>query len=227
MEDPQTNYQYGSFANSTTPEGTLKSVSDLGDILEDEELVVESSHHTPRNNSHYASDDDASDGSSFFDEDEDDEAHLSQLTSQSFHLGASTKMSARNIMVHERPTSSFMEHGDEYELVPTKLKNNVRMVEDVNLIDDKGRLYLAKYSFFNNGHDLKFALTVQPDIYEKILREVNDAFSAPCGLYFCCHGGDGAHTGVSHNDYVDIKLAWFFFVFVIGVLLAVEFWVAD
>ena len=44
--------------------------------------------------------------------------------------------------------------------------------------------------------------------YRRVLAEVNDSQEVPCGLYFCCHGGDGAHTGVSHDDRVDIRLAW-------------------
>jgi len=163
-----------------------------------------------------------------FDFDSPSFPHTSSNGSYGFHLGHSTKMNARNIMVFERRTNSFLEHGDEYERVPTQLKNNIRLVEDVNLdggsiSSSKGRLYLARYSFFNNEHDLKFALTVPPNIYRRIVSEFNDAFSVPCGLYFCFHGGDDAHTGVSHKDYVDIKLAWIFFVLIIGGLLAIEF----
>jgi hypothetical protein len=196
--------------------------TDLGNILEDEEIHAPLAAY-PGDNEEIGTADESS--SSYDDDDEELEARLSNISVESFHLGVSTRMSCRNIMVHERRTSSFLAHGENYELVPTQLKNNVRMVEDVDLIDDtnQGRLYLARYSFFNNDHDLKYALTAQPDIYERIMTEVNDAFNVPCGLYFCCHGGDSAHTGVSHNDYVDIKLAWFFFLAVIGFLLAIEF----
>jgi len=66
-------------------------------------------------------------------------------------------------------------------------------------------------------------MTVQSDIYTRILDEVNEARTVPCGLYFCCHGGDGAHTGVSHDDYVDIKLAWIIVAFLFAILLMIEF----
>jgi hypothetical protein len=208
--------QYGSFAATTSPKVFFDS-GNLDDIIEDEEL------HAPHPMGDINSNGDAD---SYYDSDEEAMANIAQLTTtseESFHLGVSTRMSSRNIMVHERSTSSFIEHGDAYELVPTQLKNNLRMIEDVNLLgENKGRLYLARYSAFQNAHDLKFALTVPPDIYSRVLTEVNDAYTVPCGIYFCCHGGDGAHTGVSHNDYVDIKLAWFFFGFVLLMLLAAE-----
>jgi len=199
------NYNYG-------------AVDDLGGILEDEEL------HLPLTRTKYPGGDDEESGTSDDSDNDEDNSLLSDLTNGSFHLGGlSKKMSVRNIMVNERMTSSFLAHGDDYELVPTQLKNNVRMVEDLNLIDNgKGRLYMSQYSYFNNGNDLKFALTVRPDIYRRVMNEVNDAFTVPCGLYFCCHGGDAAHTGVSHNDYVDIKMAWFIFAVVIGLLMAVD-----
>ncbi len=197
------------------------ALNELGNILEDEDFEDPLLH-----------DDEDDDFDDYYEEDDDDDpeisAYLSNLSGDSFHLGSPTQMSARNIMVRERRTSSFWNHGDEYELINTQLKNNVRLVEDVNLIDDaKGRLYLAKHSFFKNVHDLKFAMTIQPDIYQKILTEVNDSANVPCDLYFCCHGGDGAHTGVSHNDYVNIKLAWFFLVMLIGILMAVDVFVQD
>ena len=226
----QQNSNYGSIGSSRKLIFDGSDSADLGNILENEELhapltayneEIGTADESPSSN-------DDNDGNYDGDDDGDEEltAGLSNLSSTSFHCGVSTRMSSRNIMVHERRTSSFLAQGEYYELVPTQLKNKVRMVEDANLIDgttSKGRLYLARYSFFQNDHDLKYALTVQPDIYERIMSEVNDAFTIPCGLYFCCHGGDGAHTGVSHNDYVDIKLAWFFFLVVIGFLLAIEF----
>ena len=212
-------YSYGSMSGSRSTLDT-GAYTDLGNILENEEL------HAPLEEG--VIDEEDEDSQYFYDSDSTDDdaeinARMSNLSSHSFHLG-STRMSAKNIMVHERRTSSFLKHGDEYELVNTQLKNNVRLVADVNLIGDaKGRLYLAQHSFFKNCRDLKFAMTVQPDIYEKIMTEVSDAFNVPCDLYFCCHGGDGAHTGVSHNDTVNIKLAWFFFLFTMFMLMSIEY----
>mmetsp|Transcript_24637 Transcript_24637/g.52530 ORF Transcript_24637/g.52530 Transcript_24637/m.52530 type:complete len:265 (+) Transcript_24637:69-863(+) len=228
-DEQQSSQTYGSTESSNNFCSAALDVSvgaNLGNILEDEEMKYSEIYNKV-------------DGDD--DEDHDDDDSLSMDSDEldfkinglaktaggnSFHLGLSHNMSLTNIMVTERTTASFLEHGEEYQLVPTKLENNVRMVEDINLWDGtRGRLYLASYSFFENRNSLKYALTVQPDIYQRVINEVNNAYNVPCGLYFCCHGGDGAHTGVSHNDYVDIRLAWFIFLFVIGCLLAVEFFV--
>lgn len=193
---------------------------DLGGILEEEEMKI-SLNGTCKPAGASISDEEYDDDES--DTGTSDSEESVAFSSKSFHLGESTRMSVRNIMVQERRTSSFLEYGDEYELVPTQLKNNVRLVEDMKMYDgSRGRLYLAQYSFFNNGQETKYALTVHPGIYQQIMSEVNDAYSVPCGLFFCCHGGDGAHTGVSHNDYVDIKLAWGIFVFIIGCIIVIE-----
>ena len=171
---------------------------DLSEIFEEEEM------HAPlldvnSGGSIDDTDDDTDDDSLSID-DEELESRLSNLSSESFHLGAHAdgkrvSIAAKNVMVQERRTSSFMEHGDDYELVPTKITNNVRLVED-NTIHSSGhgRLYIAEYSLYKNCHDTKYALTIKPDIYKNILREIDDARTTPCGLYFCCHGGDGAHT---------------------------------
>jgi hypothetical protein len=95
------------------------------------------------------------------------------------------------------------------DLVPTQLTDNVKLVTDPNLDStQKGTLYYSEGAFYNNFQEPQYALTVHCDIYSRILREVYDATATPCGLYFCCHGGDAAHTGVSHDDYVDIRMAW-------------------
>lgn len=127
----------------------------------------------------------------------------------SFHLGMSA-MNAGNIWTGIRQTESFIEHGDEYEKVPSELVDNVKLVTDPNLDQEqKGALYYSEQAFYNPYQEPEYALTVHPDIYQRILCEVSDAVHTyPCGTYFCCHGGDGAHTGVSHDDYVDIRVAW-------------------
>jgi hypothetical protein len=152
----------------------------------------------------------------------DDDPSLDPSLDPSFHLG-NKRVSARNIMASPRRTSSFQDFGEVYEMVPTQLKDNVKLVTDINLYDhEQGKMYFAEYSLYKNSHIPKYALTVQSSIYRQIWDEVNEAYSVPCGLYFCCHGGDGAHTGVSHDDYVDIKLAWFILVLVFGALISVE-----
>ena len=87
----------------------------------------------------------------------------------------------------------------------------------------KGQIYYAESSFFQNHQSPKYAVTISCDIYRQILQEMDDANSTACGLYFCCHGGDGAHTGVSSSDYVDIKLAWSLVLAIFAVLLVIDY----
>lgn len=138
---------------------------------------------------------------------------------KSFHLGMK-RVNASNIWTSQRFTESFAEFGGDYELVPTELEDNVKLVADPNLEPkEKGTLYYAEDAFYNKNEKPLYALTVNTDIYSSILAEVSDAKSVPCGLYFCCHGGDGAHTGVSHDDYVDIRMAWFLVILIFAIML--------
>jgi hypothetical protein len=150
--------------------------------------------------------------------DDDDDDFDESGGRKSFHLGsaASSKMNPSNVWTSTRNTKSFAEYGDEYEKVPSLLKENFMLVMDPNLDDSQHensgssppRLYYAESAFYKLDTDPYYALTVNCDIYQRIFKEINDAKSVPCGLYFCCHGGDGAHTGVSHDDYVDIHVAY-------------------
>lgn len=137
----------------------------------------------------------------------------------SFHLG-DAKLHRKNVLARMRMTESFTEHGDEYDLVPSLLTENVALVVDRNLgKNDKGRLYLAESGFYNTSEEPRYAITVNDDIYARIIKEISDAQEVPCGLYFCCHGGEGAD---SHEDHVDIEFAWatlgvmFFVLFVLS-----------
>jgi hypothetical protein len=141
---------------------------------------------------------------------------------------------ADNIWTNDRKRGPTGVEGGEperqYNLVPTQIKDNVKLVNDPNLADDDdadggnngggaGRLYYKASAFYNPREEPQYALTMNPAIFQQILNEVVDATSTPCGLYFCCHGGDGAHTGVSHDDYVDIRLAWILVGLVFGGML--------
>eukprot|EP00980_Cylindrotheca_fusiformis_P031519 scaffold26496_cov113-Cylindrotheca_fusiformis.AAC.2 len=124
---------------------------------------------------------------------------------KSFHLG-NKKLNRNNVLASMRLTESFQDHGGEYDLVPSLLEDNVVLVVDSNLSKhDRGRLYLAESGFYNTNENLRYAITVNDDIYARIIKEVNDSHKVPCGLYFCCHGGEGAD---SHTDHVDIEFAW-------------------
>lgn len=127
---------------------------------------------------------------------------------RSFHLGMS-RMNRSNIWTSVRQTESFMEHGDEYKTVPTHLADNVKLVMDPNLNPkEQGSLYYSEDAYYNKDVDPQYALTVNTDIYQRMVAEMSDSHAIPCGLYFCCHGGDMAHSGISHLNYVDIRLAW-------------------
>lgn len=92
-------------------------------------------------------------------------------------------------------------------MVPTLLKENIRLFTTRDP-DEVGMLYMNEAAFYNRDKSPEYALSVSPEIYQQIMTEVNDSYSLPLGLYFCCHGGDGAHTGVAHEDFVDIQVAW-------------------
>ena len=67
---------------------------------------------------------------------------------------------------------------------------------------------MKEEAFYNRTEDLEYALSISPHIYRKMVNEVNDSYSVPMGLYFCCHGGDGAHSGNARDDHVDITVAY-------------------
>ena len=137
---------------------------------------------------------------------DDDSYHYSQEgdaedqfeMEKSVHLGK-TKVGKTNLWASMRFTQSFADFGHEYEPVPTLLKENVALLLDPNLDPhEKGHFYYAESAFYNVLEEPHYALTVNADIYKRVINEIDQSKSVPCGLYFCCHGGDGAHTGVSH-----------------------------
>ncbi|KAL3939482.1 MAG: hypothetical protein SGBAC_005811, partial [Bacillariaceae sp.] len=127
-------------------------------------------------------------GGDITDDDDESSSERSELLRHSFHLG-NTGVSHENIWTRLRRTPSFQQHGDEYKLVPTKVVDNVKLVTDPTLQpNERGKLYFAERSFYNNMEAPAYALTVNADIYRRIFAEVNDARSSPFGMYFCCHG---------------------------------------
>jgi hypothetical protein len=113
-------------------------------------------------------------------------------------------MSARQL--RSKPSMILL---DDYEKVPTELSDNMKFVTDPTLdTGEPGLLYYSEDAFYDQNHSPEYALTLNEDIYQRLFNEIFTAKQVPCGLYFCCHGGDGAHTGVSHDDYVDIRVAW-------------------
>ena len=143
------------------------------------------------------------------DDDEDD--NNDDASERNFRLGK-TKWKHSNVLtsmrfINTESNSSFM-MDDEYDnKVPSLMTDNVTMVLDSNLgRHDKGRLYYAESAFYRSNHEPQYALTVNDDIYFRMIKEVSDARRVPCGLYFCCHQGDGGGGGGGRH--LDIQLAW-------------------
>ncbi len=95
----------------------------------------------------------------------------------------------------------------DLRMVPTLLQEDIRLFTTADP-DDVGKFYMKETAFYNKSQRPEYALSVSPEIYQQMMTEANDAQSLPFGLYFCCHGGDGAHTGVAHDDTVSIEVAW-------------------
>lgn len=119
---------------------------------------------------------------------------------------------------------SQLNKNEDIRKVPTLLKDNVRLFTTEQINSD-GILYMKEEAFYRREEEPEYALSVSPDIYKKVVGEISDANSVPLGLYFCCHGGDGAHTGVADEDYVDIEVAYlvvgvlFFFIIILNFIL--------
>ena len=101
-----------------------------------------------------------------------------------------------------------------------------------------GKVYGSQQALYDPTQTMHYILTVSPDLYQKLLAEVQQSQSIPCGLYFCCQGGDfgmhaassvpktrSSHCHSNQDDVVDIRLArWILvFVFVILALLSRAF----
>lgn len=160
------------------------------------------------------------------DDDEDDSAPL--VDRRKFFRRRTSSMDSSNhrysLLTNNMFTSSRkISNKFQLETVPSEMKNNIKLVTDPNLdVNEKGSVYINEASIYMTGVEPEYALTVNTDIYSRILQEINDSFDVPCGLYFCCHGGDGAHSGVSHDDHVDIRLAWIALFFILGTMMVFE-----
>ena len=135
---------------------------------------------------------------------------LGQLNASNVFL--STRALTSALQGIDRTESGHYENDSHelYQTIPSLMQERVALVCDANLhVRDKGRLYYDESSFYNDGAMPYFVITVNPYIYKNIMHEVWHATSVPCGMYFCCQGGDGAHTGEAHEDFVSIQFAWF------------------
>jgi len=161
------------------------------------------------------------------DDSDDDESSQARNSGKSFHLGRPGLITTKNMWTSARLTESFMEFGDEYDIVPTLHRDNLALVLDPNLGPrDNGTLYYAQQAFYRSDEEPEYVITVNGSIYQRIVKEISDSRSVPCGLYYFCHEGDGARAGsASEDDHVDIRLAWTFLtaVFAGMLLLSVGF----
>lgn len=134
-------------------------------------------------------------------EDDDEEDYDVFDPTHSFHLGNVQKVAAANVWASMRYTESFAEYGDDYQQPPTLLKENVAILLDPNLEGKKGQLYYSKNAFYKEEEEPHYLLTVNTDIYQRVLSEVCDAKNVPLGLYYCCHGVSWyslSHMGMSN-----------------------------
>eukprot|EP00978_Attheya_sp_CCMP212_P019926 scaffold56580_cov52-Attheya_sp.AAC.5 len=126
---------------------------------------------------------------------------------------ASLSVSAKgNILKNQTASGRSLSRSNSLsaKFVPTLLTDNLRLVTDPHLdLNEHGKLYYLQNAFYNNSEAPEYALTVHPDIFKQVLIEMDDAQNMPFGMYFCCHGGDGAHTGIKLDDHVDIRVAFF------------------
>ncbi|CAB9504171.1 expressed unknown protein [Seminavis robusta] len=148
--------------------------------------------------------------------DDDESSGIYRRSSSGYDLGGVLRRSMRkvnpaNIMLRVKPPVLLRHESlaDQFAMAPTELAERMQLIIDPCLEEgQRGQLYYGEEAYYNPEVDPTYALTVPPKLYQQVLHEIVEARQVPCGLYFCCHGGDGAHTGVSHDDYVDIRIAW-------------------
>jgi len=65
-------------------------------------------------------------------------------------------------------------------------------------------------------HELAYVLTVDECIYQRVVREMGDAYRIPSGMYHCCRDAEGGdHVGIS---VAVVMLLFLFFLLVLGMI---------
>ena len=149
---------------------------------------------------------------------DDDESEF--LFFQEEHRRSIHKINPSNVMLSVRPPLLIRRQSlaEQFAMVPSELKESMQLVVDEALDpDDMGALFYSEEAYYNVEVEPSYVITIHPELYSKMFDEVLQASEVPCGMYWCCHGGDRAHTGSSHEDYVDISIAWL----VMGTFLSV------
>lgn len=214
------------------------------DLEEQEQLTTENGEPNVTNyGTTAAATDNNGTAASSSSDDEDDESYDFEQAEQNFRrsskalpnvLGqlhaSNVWLSSRNLVVStvkgiDRTESGHFANDEQhthYKSIPSLVQERVALVCDANLhAHDKGRLYYDETAFYNNQVVPYFVVTVNPFIFQNVMHEVWHSTSVPCGMYFCCQGGDGAHTGVAHEDFVSINFAWGLVALVfLGILVA-------
>lgn len=136
-----------------------------------------------------------------------------RAAAESIRTGGFSMVSPSNMLISIRDLEFIHESAKEYDLVPSMEGENIALVPDENLLytnSNAGQLYYSEKSFYNKANPPEYVITCSPYIYRHVLSELDQSKSVPCGLYFCCQGGEfGAHVGSSHDeDVVDIRLAY-------------------
>jgi hypothetical protein len=115
-------------------------------------------------------------------------------------------------------SSSLIHDVVDFDLVPSELVENTRLVTDPTLEpNEAGQLYMSQESYYNPKVEPQYALTTHSSLYTNtLLKEIHDAHTVPCGFYWCCHeAAMQDHFDESHandddatSDHVDIRIAW-------------------
>jgi len=111
---------------------------------------------------------------------------------------ASTSKSTSAIGYHERDENnnpnldieqsvnqrSLMKSSDEYSSFKDSSKNS-NDEDEISLLFDGEQLAFSNNNT-NSADELRYVLTVDQDLYKRVLSEIADS-KTPCGFYYCCH----------------------------------------
>lgn len=113
--------------------------------------------------------------------------------------------------IEDRKRSPLELHDDEcmeQGLLSSPIRNDI----------DRNRLDIERV-ITTRPPDLRYILTVDQDLYKRVLSEISHS-RAPCGLYNCCHeAGDGSHQHV----HISVALIILFLVFTLLLWGTIEF----
>lgn len=71
-------------------------------------------------------------------------------------------------------------------------------------------------------NELAYVLTVDEQIYQRVINEMDDSYRIPCGMYYCCHGDTdgGDHVGIG----VAIAILMVIFMLLVAGMIAWPTW---